>query len=367
MQTLAQTLSTCNLTLAFTNGPPPSSCTINAPYSFTYQASGNPAPTFTLTSGSLPPGLSLTSAGVLSGTPTQTGTFTGTVTASNGASPNVTQTFSITVSGSNTIQQYAILHNFRDGTTKNDGSVSKGTLVQGTDGNFYGTTYYGGTVNNYGTIFKVTPLGTETLVHGFDDGTVQNDGKYPLAGLITASDGNLYGTTSNGGDSNNGAIFKLTPQGKTSTFYSFYVDHIGTAPATALVQGSDGAFYGTDPSNAPWLYGAIFKLTQQAAASRLHYFGDGTVVNDGSRPPRHWFKVRMETIMGRPEPAALQEMVPCLKSLLKASKLFCTTSGMEVLLLTEVALRRGWCRAGMEIFMAQLAREDRRAWVLFSK
>jgi hypothetical protein len=82
---------------AITNGPPTATGTTGIAYSFSYTSSGYPAPTFSLTSGSLPPGLSLSSAGVISGTPISTGVFTGTVTASNGVDPTASQDFSITI------------------------------------------------------------------------------------------------------------------------------------------------------------------------------------------------------------------------------------------------------------------------------
>src|SRR5262249_38696373 len=78
------------------------SATVGTPYAFTFTASG--APTFSLTSGALPPGLTLSAAGLLSGTPTASGTFTGTVTAANGVPPDATQDFSITVAGTGTNQ-----------------------------------------------------------------------------------------------------------------------------------------------------------------------------------------------------------------------------------------------------------------------
>ena len=82
----------------FTNGPPPGTVSLGAAYNFTYAATYTPATTFAVATGSLPPGVNLSSNGVLSGTPTQTGTYSGTVTASNffGA---VTQAFNITVGG----------------------------------------------------------------------------------------------------------------------------------------------------------------------------------------------------------------------------------------------------------------------------
>ena len=80
-----------------TNGPPPATVAIGGSYSFTYKGSGQPTPTFFLTKGSLPPGLALTSGGVLAGVPSQTGIYSGTVTCSNGDNPAATQNFSITV------------------------------------------------------------------------------------------------------------------------------------------------------------------------------------------------------------------------------------------------------------------------------
>jgi hypothetical protein len=99
VQTLAQTLLTANQQApAFTDGPPPTTGTVGTAYNFTYTASGDPAPTFSVTTGNLPTNLNLDSTtGVISGTPTASGVFTGTVTATNGVSPAATQNFSITV------------------------------------------------------------------------------------------------------------------------------------------------------------------------------------------------------------------------------------------------------------------------------
>jgi hypothetical protein len=98
---------------AFTSAAPPTTGTLGTPYNFTMTASGTPAPTFTVPANTLPPGLALTSAGVISGTPTQTGVFTGTVTASNTVSPAATQNFSITIGStySNWVSQYGLTGN----------------------------------------------------------------------------------------------------------------------------------------------------------------------------------------------------------------------------------------------------------------
>jgi uncharacterized repeat protein (TIGR03803 family) len=83
--------------------------------------------------------------------------------------------------------------------------------VQGTDGNFYGTTSGGG-AHGVGTVFKITPAGALTLLHSFGGA----DGAAPEARLLQASDGNFYGTTVLGGGANNdGAIFKMTPAGQS--------------------------------------------------------------------------------------------------------------------------------------------------------
>jgi uncharacterized repeat protein (TIGR03803 family) len=142
------------------------------------------------------------------------------------------------------------LHRF-DGT---DGSQSYAALVQGTDGNFYGTTGNGGT-NKQGTVFKITPSGTLETLHSFDGA----DGSYPYAALVQGTDGNLYGTTHEGGanDINYlcplgcGTIFKITPSGTLTTLYSFCSQANctdGTLPGAGLVQDTDGAFYGTTES-----------------------------------------------------------------------------------------------------------------------
>jgi uncharacterized repeat protein (TIGR03803 family) len=134
-------------------------------------------------------------------------------------------------------------------------------LVQASDNNFYGTATYGGNLttqiaisprNCYvgcGTIFKMTPPGQMTLLYQFCRTVGCPDGAYPIAGLVQASDGNLYGTTSTGGNANNGGtVFRMTPQGTLTTLYDFCSQPNcadGKYPAAALVEGSDGNLYGT--------------------------------------------------------------------------------------------------------------------------
>ncbi len=150
-------------------------------------------------------------------------------------------------------------------TGDNDGGGPNG-LVQGRDGNFYGTTQYGGTVTNqygariggYGTVFRISTNGALTTLHSFTGG---NDGANPQAGLVQGSDGNFYGTTYNGGMDDAGAVFEISPAGAFTNIYSFTGGNDGGHPFAALVQGSDGNFYGTTWLGGQGGAGTVFRLT----------------------------------------------------------------------------------------------------------
>jgi uncharacterized repeat protein (TIGR03803 family) len=131
--------------------------------------------------------------------------------------------------------------------------------VQGSDGNFYGTTYYGGYTNlnagqGYGTVFRITPGGTLTTLYSFSNsiyGYFSGDGRFPASGLVQGSDGNFYGTTSAGGGAyeGNGTIFRISPSGALTTLVATAV----SSPIfAAQAQGSDGRFYGANLYAAFW-------------------------------------------------------------------------------------------------------------------
>jgi len=161
-----------------------------------------------------------------------------------------------------------------------DGSRPAAELVQGTDGNFYGTTFGGNCANSCGTVFKITPKGTLTTLRNFD--MIDGHGYYPSAGLIQGTDGNFYGTTSAGGASSNcangcGTVFKITPRGTLTTLHSFDGTD-GSGPETAMVQATDGKFYGITTNggnftcNAPNGCGTIFNITPAGTLTTVHSF-----------------------------------------------------------------------------------------------
>jgi uncharacterized repeat protein (TIGR03803 family) len=110
-----------------------------------------------------------------------------------------------------------------------DGALAIAPLIQGADGNFYGTTAHGGNTLTSpcisfgcGTVFKVTPSGEVTRLYSFCSQTNCPDGWLPFAGLALGANGNFYGTTFRGGaNNNNGTVFEITPQGKLTTLHSF--------------------------------------------------------------------------------------------------------------------------------------------------
>jgi uncharacterized repeat protein (TIGR03803 family) len=169
-----------------------------------------------------------------------------------------------------------ILYSF--GFVGNYGADPNG-LVQGSDGYFYGTTRAGGTWHA-GTVFKITTNGALTSLHSFTGGN-GGWGWGPSAGLVQGSDGNFYGTTSSGGTNGNGTVFKITTNGALTSLYSFTGTNDGGSPVAALVQGSDGNFYGTTEYGGTNGDGTVFKISTNGAFTSLYSFTDGT---DGANP-----------------------------------------------------------------------------------
>lgn len=143
-------------------------------------------------------------------------------------------------------------------------------VIQGTDGNFYGTTKFGGTYDD-GTVFKVTPAGVVSILANF----IGKNGSNPQTPLIQGSDGNFYGTTSDINIGGGGRVFKVTPAGVITTLASFN-QTIGLLPEAPLVQGSDGNFYGTTTLFGVGGYGTVFKITPTGTLTTLCSFTSTT-------------------------------------------------------------------------------------------
>jgi uncharacterized repeat protein (TIGR03803 family) len=177
--------------------------------------------------------------------------------------------FELTLTGEETD-----LWNFGSGQ---DGQSPSGDLVVDASGNFYGTTYAGG-LNGAGTVFKVTPTGQETVLWNFGSGA---DGQNPFGSLVLGQDGNLYGTTSEGGAHGAGTVFKLSPASVETVLWDFGAGTDGKTPKGRFVQATDGNFYGTTESGGAFTYGAVFKLTPAGAEAVLYSFAFGA---DGQGP-----------------------------------------------------------------------------------
>jgi uncharacterized repeat protein (TIGR03803 family) len=158
-----------------------------------------------------------------------------------------------------------------------DGSYPEGALVQGSDGYFYGTTSYGGT-NDWGTVFKISSNGAFTLLYSFTNGV---DGGWPYAGLVEGKDGYFYGTASWGGTADDGTVFKISSDGAFTSLYSFTNGIDGGYPWGALVQASDGCFYGTTSYGFPNSLGTVFKINSAGAFTLLYSFA---FASDGAGP-----------------------------------------------------------------------------------
>jgi uncharacterized repeat protein (TIGR03803 family) len=195
-------------------------------------------------------------------------------TTSMGGAEGYGNMFSVTSTGS-----YAQLAAFPEYTM---GEQPFAGVVEGTDGNFYGTTAVGGP-QSLGTIFKVTSTGAITVMRVFAGGT--SDGADPRSALIQGTDGDFYGTAAAGGTNNLGIVFKISG----TSPYSFTILHSfagtdGEGPEAGLIQGSDGDFYGTTGAGGETGYGTVFKMSPSSpyTVTTLHSFAGGTT--DGDNP-----------------------------------------------------------------------------------
>ena len=187
------------------------------------------------------------------------------VTAEGGTSGNCGSgcgtVFEISVGG-----VYTVLYNFQGVTAStSDGSSPGSPLIADDAGNLYGTTYSGGSTgcSQCGSIFKLAPGGTETVLYAFQGGS---DGRNPNGGLVRDAQGNLYGTASAGGDlkcirkTSCGLVFRLAPDGAFTILHAFEKAD-GIYPMAGLTIDADGNLYGTTSQGGASNFGTVFELT----------------------------------------------------------------------------------------------------------
>jgi RHS repeat-associated protein len=178
-----------------------------------------------------------------------------------------------------------VLHRFNYSTV-NDGQGPWDALVRGNDGNFYGTTGFGGQFYGSGIIFKISPSGDYTIMHYFSGFDTQHpesyDGAEPLAGLVLGNDGNFYGVTEYGGFYGRGTLFQMKPDGNVTILHSFYDRFYVADPAnegywmnTRLIQAADGKFYGVAPKGGPESKGTAYRIDTQGNFQIINSEGEG--------------------------------------------------------------------------------------------
>lgn len=188
-------------------------------------------------------------------------------TTSGGANGNGTL-FKLTSKG-----KLKVLHAF----TSDDGSEARGNLYRDKLGNFYGTALFGG-ADSSGTVFKYGSDGTFTVLHAFTGGA---DGEFPEHGVIADTAGNLYGVTAFGGTSGEGTVFKIDTAGNFSTVYSFTGGADGGFLYGGMAIDSDGNLYGSTANGGAYNAGTVFRLTPGGTLTTLYNFTGGT---DGASP-----------------------------------------------------------------------------------
>lgn len=201
-------------------------------------------------------------------------------TTSGAGASNAGTAFAMTLGGS-----FTTLHAFTGAT---EGRASYASIIQASNGSYYGTTSQGG-ANDVGTVFSMTSGGTLTVLATLVGNAA--DGGYPsvAATLVKASDGNFYGTTLRGGTGNGGVVFRMTPAGAVTVLHSFgatpavnFYPADGGYPDGSLMQAGDGNLYGTTRFGGAANRGTVFRITTSGVFTLLHSFAGGST--DAERP-----------------------------------------------------------------------------------
>jgi uncharacterized repeat protein (TIGR03803 family) len=175
-------------------------------------------------------------------------------------------------------QTFRSMHSFKGP----EGANPYAPLIQATDGNLYGTTTDGGAYGS-GNIFKMTWGGKVTSLYDFCSQPNCLDGEYPVTALTEGPDGNFYGTTQSGGTSNWGTVFKITPTGTLTTLHSFSGSD-GAAPYGTLLLAANGDFYGTVNEGGANGAGTLYTITSSGVLTTLYNFCSIAGCPDGQYP-----------------------------------------------------------------------------------
>ena len=170
-------------------------------------------------------------------------------------------------------QTFSVLYDFGSNSGDPSKPAYSGIVAQGRDGNLYSTAPAGGTC--CGAVFQITLAGKLKNIHNFNGSN--DDGAFPQGGVTLGTDGNFYGTTYEGGSVTAGAVFKLTPGGTYTTLYSFTGGKDGAYPYAPPVEGNDGNFYGTTTAGGNTTVcgsgcGTIYKITPAGVLTTLYQF-----------------------------------------------------------------------------------------------
>ena len=198
-------------------------------------------------------------------------------TVSYGGAHNAGGIFEITATGG-----VKLIYSFCSRAGCADGSTPSAALLLGRNGNFYGTTWTGG-VGGGGTVFEVTATGALKTLHSFCSQPNCADGEKPTAALIQARNGNFWGTTSSGGSAGDGTVFKMSPTGALTTLHSFNGSD-GSNAVAGLVQATDGNFYGITELGGDNNAGTVFQITPAAALTTIYKFCSQSGCDDGANP-----------------------------------------------------------------------------------
>jgi uncharacterized repeat protein (TIGR03803 family) len=203
-----------------------------------------------------------------------------------------------------------VLHSFCSQPSCADGATPYGGVIQAADGNLYGTTYAGGNTSNTcaygsfgcGTVFGITLSGKLTTLYSFCSQPNCSDGYFPYYGsLVQGSDGNLYGTTLGGGSENAGTAFEISMDGVFKTVYTFCSQENcadGSVPFSGLIQGTDGNLYGLNWDGGAHQHGTAFQLTTAGVLTTLYSFCSQPSCADGANPVGSLFQATNGSLYG---------------------------------------------------------------------